>query len=67
MQTKDNKVRSSHLNANTSIHIKGCDCVWAGTWQGLQTLIGHPNYSKQAALHFFFNDIGYRKHFEKND
>ncbi len=58
MQTKDNRVRKSrYLNANTSIHIKGCNCVWAGTWEGLQTPISHPNYSKQAALYSFMTSV----------
>lgn len=57
-KNKDNTDRKDHyLNANTSIHIKGCDCVWAGSWEGLQTFISHPNYSKQAASHSFMTSV----------
>ena len=57
-ENKDITNRKGHyLNANTSIHIKGCDCVRAGPWEGLQTFISHPNYSKQAVSHFFMTSV----------
>lgn len=39
-----------YLDANASIHIEGCKCVWAEPWQGLQALISNTNNTKQAAV-----------------